>query len=357
MGAIRRNVAALLSWGNTPIAAVVKANAYGHGAVPVAHAALEAGAAWLAVVSVDEALALRAAGLDAPVLVMSYIDPSDAARVVAGQLTPTVATAALAEALSAEVVRLGGRSRYNVHVKVDTGLHRYGIARQEAEAFIRWVNSLPGLQVSGLYTHLATADEADKSFARRQIARFAEIAAEFPEIRLRHAANSAGLIDLPEARFDLARVGIALYGIYPSDAVSHDLPLDSVLSLKARVARVHALAAGESVSYGCTWTAGQPARVALIPCGYGDGWARAHSNRGHVLIRGRPAPIRGIVCMDHFVVETTAIPEVQEGDEAVLIGRQADATRSAAEVAAEIGTIPYEVVTAISARVPRIYLA
>jgi alanine racemase len=358
--AIRHNVRALRAHagGRTEIMAVVKANAYGHGAVEVARAALSGGAAWLAVVSVDEAAALRQAGVSAPILVLSYIDPRDAARVVRCDLTPTVTTKQLALALAraSQAERFPHQGPLPVHVKVDTGLNRFGVTLAEAPAFIRFVAALPGLTVTGLCTHFASADEPDKAFTHLQVERFRDVAAQFPEIRLRHAANSAGLIELPELGFELARVGIALYGIYPSPAVSRSVALRPVLSLKACVARLLELTPGESVSYGRTWTASRPTVAALIPCGYGDGWSRALSNRGAVLIRGQTAPILGRVCMDHFVVEVTDIPGAAAGDEAVLIGEQSAARQSADDVAALLGTIPYEVVTALANRVPRVYL-
>jgi alanine racemase len=355
--AIRANVRVLTAHGRgTRVMAVVKANAYGHGAVPVARAALEGGATWLAVVAVDEAVALRRAVLRAPILLLSYVDPRDAPRVVEWNLTPTVATRQLALALSARVGERPRGGRFPVHIKVDTGLHRYGVALEEAEDFIRFVGGLPGLVVQGLYTHFASADEADKRFTLLQVERFRAVAAHFPEVPLRHAQNSAGLIDLPELGFELARVGIALYGIYPSQQVSRAVPLKPALALKARIARLHWLDAGESVSYGRTWTAQSRARVALVPCGYGDGWPRALSNRGGVLVGGRWAPIRGIVCMDHFVVDVTEIANIAAGDEVVLIGRQGPAEQTVDQIAETLGTIAYEVVTALSARVPRVYL-
>jgi alanine racemase len=356
LGAIRANIAALRAQtgDRTGILAVVKANAYGHGAVPVARAALAAGARGLAVISVDEGVQLRRAGLPGPILVMSYIDPADAARLVDYGLTPTIGSLELARALNDLALARG--IAYPVQVKVDTGLHRFGVNYREAPAFIAAVQALPGLRLEGLYTHFASAEAPDGRTTAEQVARFRALLEQFPTVPLRHAANSAGLLSRPDLPFDLARCGLAMYGIYPAEHLRGRVCLRPALALKARVIRVHALSPGDAVSYGGTWVADRPARIAILPCGYGDGWSRAWSNRGGVLIRGRFAPIRGVICMDHFAVDVTEIPGVMPGDEAVLIGSQGAASRSAETLAAELGVIPYELVTALSARVTRIYV-
>ncbi|MEK7215094.1 MAG: alanine racemase [Chloroflexota bacterium] len=336
------------------ILAVVKANAYGHGAPAVAGAAVAAGATHLGVACVDEGVQLRAAGIGAPIVLLGFLPAWEAAVAVVHRLTPTVTTPETAHALDAACRT--HRTTVDIHLKIDTGMGRFGVNPDEAPAFAQFLQTLPTLNLRGVYTHFAVADETDKTFTRRQFALFMETAGRLPPGLLRHVANSAAIADLPEMGLDMVRPGIALYGCYPSPYVGRDLDLRPVLSLKSYVARVHTLAAGETVSYGRTWTAPRASRIALIPCGYADGLPRITSNRGAVLIRGRRAPVVGRVCMDQHMVDVTDIPEVALGDEAVIIGRQGDAVITAEEIAALAGTINYEVLCAVAARVPRHYL-
>jgi len=331
--------------------AVVKADGYGLGAGPVARTALENGAAGLCVARPEEGLALRAQGIDAPILILGPTLPSLAPQVVRARLTPTVCDPDLADALA----RAAGTEPVAVHVKVDTGLHRYGIAPAEAGPFIRCLSRYPQLRVEGLWTHLATADEADKSFAYRQLALFREVLAGLPPVPLRHAANTAAALDLPELRLDLVRVGLGIYGYYPSRYVGRGLPLRPALTLKSRVVRVHEVGPGEGVGYGRTWVASRPARVALVACGYGDGYPRRLSNRGSVLVRGRRCPVVGRVSMDLLTADVSGLPEVAVGDEAVLVGRQGDEEIRLEELADLAETIPYELLTRLTPRVVRVY--
>ena len=335
------------------LAAVVKANAYGHGAIICARAALDAGAGLLAVACVEEGRELREAGIAAPVLVMGSVPVSLAEEIVDLRLTPTVNSRQLALALASFAGRRG--LHHPVHLKVDTGLNRYGLPPAELIALAESLRELPGLCIEGLYTHFASGDEADKTFTQQQYAEFAAVAQRLDWIPLKHVGNTAIVLDMPELSLDIVRPGIGLYGCYPSDAVSHETPLQPVLSLKARVARLKRLAPGESIGYGRTWTAREPAAIALVPIGYGDGLPRLLSNRGSVLIRGRRAPLAGRISMDMCVADVTAIPEVQVDDEVVLIGRQGTEAIPAEEVAALAGTISYEVLCSISPRVPRLY--
>lgn len=340
------------------IMAVVKANAYGHGMEQVARAALAAGATWLTVSRVDEGIALRQAGLKAPILIMGFVASSAAQLVVEHDLTPTVTDWSLAQALSAAANRAG--RLVPVHVKVDTGMNRFGLPPEEALDFVRSLVRLPGLVLQGVFTHFATADAADPSYTIRQLTCFKQVLAALEangiRVPIRHAANSAATLAMPEARLDAVRLGIALYGLRPSAEVEPAIPLHPALTLKARVAQVRVLPPGSSISYGRTYTTSRTTPVALIACGYGDGYARLCSNRGAVLIRGRRAPIRGRVCMDQLVVEVDGISGVRPGDEAVLIGRQGDREISAEEVAGWAETINYEVVTQLLPRLPRLYL-
>jgi alanine racemase len=360
LDAIAHNVAAIKRHvgDRVIVMAVVKANAYGHGLEPVARAALESGAAWLAVNRLGEGMALRRAGIDAPILVMGYTPTAGATTAVAHDLRLTVTSLPLAKALSAATT-LGGKS-LPIHVKVDTGMGRLGLLPDEVLGFVRDLRRLPNLEVEGLFTHFAVADLADKGYTRQQFAIYLEIAAalerEGIRIPVRHVANSAATLDLPETHLDAVRAGIAMYGLHPSGEVEPALALRPALTLKSRVGRVRTLPANSSISYGRTFVTERPTPMALVPVGYGDGYIRLNSNRGVVLIHGQRAPIRGRVCMDQFVVEISGIKDVQPDDEVVLIGQQGDDALSAEEVAAWAETINYEVVTQLMPRVPRVYL-
>lgn len=340
------------------IFAVVKANAYGHGAIPVARAALKAGATRLAVHRAGEGIELRQASLDAPILLMGYTPPAGADAVVRWRLTPSLMTPEFAQALSACSQAAG--AVVPVHIKVDTGMSRYGLLPGEVVDFARSLLDLPGIRLEGIFTHFATADAADQTHLRQQLAVFQEVLAALRAaaiaIPLAHAANSAATMRLPEAHFDAVRIGIAMYGLDPSDEWPPHFKIRPALALKSRVSRVRELPAGAGISYGRTYVTSAPATVALIPVGYGDGYHRSLSNRGNVLIRGQRAPIRGRVCMDQFVVDVTHIPGVRQDDEVVLVGRQGDAHIRAEEVARLAGTINYEVTTSLLPRVARVYL-
>ncbi len=339
------------------VIAVVKANAYGHGAVPVARAALAAGAVRLAVHRLLEGEELRAAGIASPILVMGYIPPSGAEAVFRLGLTPTVNTLEFAQALSACAAQAGKTAP--IHVKIDTGMGRYGVLPEEAVNFVLALRDLPGLALEGIYTHFATADSADPTFAHEQLALFRQVLASLDAQGIRfpivHAANSAAMMRLPEAHFDAVRPGIALYGLDPSDEWAPPFEIKPALTLKSTVSRVRELPAGASVSYGRTYIAPRPIRAALVPVGYGDGFHRLLSNKGSVLIRGQRAPIIGRVCMDQFVVDASGIPDVAQDDEVVLVGRQGEGQIRAEEVARLAGTINYEVTTSLLPRVVRVY--
>lgn len=358
--ALAANVRAIRSClpDGTRLFAVVKANAYGHGAVEVARAALAAGVAGLCVARADEGLALRRAGVKAPVWVLGWISPDAAPACVEARLTPTVNSLDQAEALAAA----NHGPPLPVHVKVDTGMSRYGLLPDEVLPFVRALSRFPQLRFEGLWTHFARADEADPTPTHTQLAVFravrqALVEAGYPPALCHVAASAATL--RPEFAgdlFDAVRVGIALYGLYPGDEVAWPVSLTPVMSWKARVARVRTLPAGTPVSYGGTFITPRPMRVALIPVGYGDGYPRALSSRGAVLIRGQRCPILGRVCMDSFVVDVDHLEDVREGDEVVLLGRQGQERITADELARQLNTINYEIVTRIMARVPRVYV-
>lgn len=358
LGAIAHNVRALKArvGSNTEIWAVVKANAYGHGAIPVAQTALTFGATRLAVARIAEGVALRKAGIQAPILVMGYHLPTEAQTAVYFDLTMTVNDEAFLHALAMQARDAG--KRVPVHVKVDTGMGRFGLLPEEVLPFLNLVAAQPHLQLEGLWTHFATADEKNKRFARLQFSLFAEIAdlaRDYLEIPYLHVANSAAILDLPDTHLDAARPGIALYGFYPSAEVKKNMSLRPALQLITHVGRVRTLPPGASVSYGRTFIAQRPTRVALLPIGYGDGIHRLLSNRGQALIHGQRAAIIGRVCMDNIMVDVTHIEDVNVGDEAVLIGQQGAEEITAEEMASWAETIHYEVTTSLLPRIKRIY--
>lgn len=340
--------------GPSRVLAVVKANAYGHGAVPVAGACLEARASYLGVFCVDEGVQLRRAGITAPVLIMGYCPPWEAGEIVRHRLTASLSSRETAQAL-AGVARAAGTQAV-VHLKVDTGMARHGVLPSEVGPMAEFLASLPDLRLEGAFTHFATADEGDKSFTRGQFAAFQQAAESLPAGVFRHVANSAACADLPGMALDMVRPGICLYGCQPSGNLLRPMDLRPALALKSCVARLHLLPEGETVSYGRTWGAKRATRVALIPCGYADGLPRLVSNAGAVLVRGKRAPIIGRVCMDSCMVDVTDIPGVAVHDEAVFIGRQGEEAVTAEEIADLAGTISYEVLCGITARVPRVYL-
>jgi alanine racemase len=372
LAAIRHN-ARLLARVAAPagLCAVVKADGYGHGAVPAARAALDGGAAWLAVALVEEGVHLRHHGIDAPVLVLSEPPPGAMADVVASGLTATLYTLDGVGALDAAARAAG--TVVDVHVKVDTGMHRVGADVADIEAVAGAVGGAPGLVFAGLWTHLAVAesieDPEDRAYTADQLRRFAEVRASLAATGmvapLHHAANSAGAIAHAAARLDLVRCGIALYGEAPSPAVADALAaalgdgpearLRPVMTLRARASFVRRLDAGERPSYGRRRALGEASTVVTVPLGYADGVPRRSFDVGAtVLVGGRPCPLAGVVTMDQIMVDCGPGAEVSVGDDVVLIGRQGDARRSATDWADDLGTISYEVLCGVGPRVPRV---
>lgn len=333
------------------IIAIVKGNAYGHGAVEVARALIEAGVERLAVAYMPEAVALRQAGITAPLLVLEHAFPGDAAAAAELDIAATIHSRDLADAFSAAAVERG--TRVGVQIKVDTGLRRFGVLPGEAVSLAEYCRSLPGLRVEGLFTHMANADDEDDSFSEIQHERFRAVAEALSWIPYRHAANSASALRREELRYNGVRVGLALHGLPPPN--TPDPGLQPTLSLKARVARVVNVAEGEGVAYGLTWRAPRDSRLALVPVGYADGWRRALGNTGEVLIGGQRCPMRGRVMMDQFLADVSEIEGVREGDEVVLLGEQGELRITADEVAALESTISWEVLAALTGRLPRLY--
>jgi len=362
LGAIAHNVREIrrVTIPSAKVLAVVKANGYGHGAVDVSRVALANGTEWLGVARVSEGAALRKAGIDAPVLILGYFPPEQSSEVVRNQFSQAVYTRGMALALAEAAAREGTRAK--VHVKIDTGMGRIGwVAGPGAVREILEIAQIPNLEIEGIFTHFAAADAADKGYTRTQFERFLEVNEALRksglEIRLKHAANSPALLEMPETHLDMVRAGITVYGLYPSDNIDRSrVKLRPAMSLKARVAYVKEVPAGFKVSYGCTYTTEKPTVIATLPLGYADGYSRALSSKGEVLLHGRRAPVIGRVCMDQIMVDVGHIPGVKIGDDAVLIGRQGDEEISADEMAAKLGTINYEVVCMVSSRVPRVYI-
>ncbi len=363
LGAIEHNVATLRAIAEpAALMAVVKANGYGHGTVPVAEAALGAGATWLGVARVEEGAELRAAGIDAPVMLLSEPPTAVADEVVAARLTPLVGESTSLGPLAAAAARAG--TTLSVHLKVDTGMHRVGCAPGETTALARVVRDRAELSLDGIATHLAVADAPGDPFTGEQLRLFALVLDELVAAGLRppivHAANSAGLMAHADARFDLARVGIAVYGQPPSTAVPGIERLRPALTWRAQVTAVHDLAAGERVSYGRHYALPRAGRVLTLPVGYGDGVPRRLGLvGGEVVVHGRRRPVAGAVTMDQLMVDAGDLP-VSVGDEVTLLGEQAGpdgetASVTATEWADRLDTINYEIVTGIRSRVPRVY--
>jgi len=343
------------------VCAVVKAHGYGHGPVQVAEAALRAGATWLGVALVEEGAHLRAAGqFTEPILLLSEPPYSQMDDVVAHGLTPTLYTPAAVDAAAKAVAASARREPLPVHVKVDSGMHRVGATPEAAVRLALAVHDSPELRLEGLWTHLAVADEPDHPFTTTQVQRFdavvEELAAHGVRPQLLHAANSAAALTRPDARYDMVRCGIALYGLIPSPQLGGVADLHPALALKARVALVKRVDAGEGVSYGLRYRFDRISHVATVPIGYADGVPRRlGAVGGEVLIGGRRRPIAGTVTMDQITVDCGDDDTVVAGDEVVLLGRQGDEEISAWDWATRLDTIAYEIVSGISRRVPLDY--
>jgi len=344
--------------GNLRVIAVVKDDGYGHGSLPVARAALEQGAPILALSTLDEAMTLRDQGVTCRLLLLGDRPESELPWCVAHNLTCCLSESHSLEQLAAAAARAG--KRVPVHVKVNTGMNRYGIRWTEAAALAERICRTKSLLLEGILSHFAQSDEADKSFANLQLSRFNQVLAELEQrgiqVPLRHLCNSGGFLDLPEARFDMVRLGILPLGVFPSSVCRRIPGIQSVMSVKARVAAIQHLEPGDSVGYGMRYTASTPRRIAVLPLGYGDGFPRVR-NQGCALIHGQHAPLVGGVAMDALTVDITDIPAAQLWDVAVLMGRQGDQEISVHDVAKLKGSVSYDVLTAWRARLPRVYLA
>ncbi len=372
LAALRSNLAAARALaGKAEVLAVVKANGYGHGAVPVARELEKAGVTMLGVALVEEGLELRNAGVKAPVLVLGGSYEGGYELMVAYGLVPSVFRPEHVEKL-AHAAAAQGKGEVVAHLKVDTGMGRIGVALDELDEFLDRARAYPNVRLDGLLSHFASADLTDAGaaeaprgggrFTREQVARFREalgrVRARGLNPRWRHLSNSAGVLDVPEVRdgleLNLVRPGIMLYGLPPAGWLADRARLRPVLSWKTGVTHLKTVPKGTPVSYGGTWVAPRESIIATLPIGYADGYSRAYSNRAPVLVRGQRARITGRVCMDMCMVDVTDVPGVQVGDEAVLLGEQGAERIGAEELAALASTIHYEVLCGVGARVPRV---
>lgn len=344
----------------TKICAVIKTDGYGHGAAVLAEVMEKREEIWgYAVATAEEAEALRCRGLKKPVLILGYVFEEDLHTLVEQEIRPTVFSLASAKEISDTAVRQNRIAR--IHIKLDTGMGRIGFpCNGETVDTIAQIAGLPNIMIEGIFTHFARADETDKSYTQEQAQRFFSVVkgleAKNIHIPIRHISNSAGIIDLPQYNLDMVRAGIILYGLWPSDEVHRErIALKPILSLKSHVVHVKTMSEGETVSYGDTYQVHGVQRIATIPAGYGDGYPRALSNCGYVLIHGQKASICGRVCMDQFMVNVTDIPNVCPGDEVTLVGRQGEEKITMDDIGALSGRFNYEFACDLGKRIPRLY--
>lgn len=345
---------------DTKMVAVVKADGYGHGAVPIAKRMESADYIWgFATATVEEAKELRDNGIRKPVLILGFTFPEHYETIARLDLRPTVFKRSMAEQLSERAGRLG--KVIKVHFALDTGMSRIGFPDTDGSVEeIRKILQLPGIEAEGLFTHFARADEKDPSFTRTQFQRYQDFSGKLEaagiRIPIRHCSNSAGILEFPQTNLDMVRPGIIIYGIYPSDEVRQDrIRLRPVMELKSHITYIKEVEPDVAVSYGGTFVTGRKTRIATIPVGYGDGYPRSLSNKGYVLIGGKKAPIIGRVCMDQFMVDVTDIP-AREMQEVTLMGRDGEAELPVERLSDLSGRFPYEFVCDIGKRVPRVYI-
>lgn len=342
----------------TKIMAIIKADGYGHGAVPIARELNDLVDAY-GVAIVEEGIELRNSGIDKPILILGYTAVEQLNEVIAYDITQTVFQFEIAKQMDEEAKRQGKVAK--VHIKIDTGMGRIGYqpCRESIEEIIK-ISKLENIDIEGIFTHFACADMKDKTSADEQLATFVRFTTELADagvnIRLKHASNSAGIVDMNYANLDMVRCGITTYGLYPSEEVNkYNLAIKPAMELKTHVSYVKELEAGHGIGYGSTFVTDKLMRIATIPVGYGDGFSRALSNRGRVLIHGKSAPIVGRVCMDQFMIDVSAIPEAEQGDVVTLIGRDGSEEITVEEIGCLSYSFNYEVVCNVGKRIPRIY--
>ncbi|MCR5626951.1 MAG: alanine racemase [Lachnospiraceae bacterium] len=345
----------------TSIMAVIKADGYGHGALMIADHIKDLDyIAGFAVATIEEAVALRENGIEKPILILGYTFPDSYEKIVELDIRPAVFKADQARALSDEAVRQG--RAVHIHLAVDTGMSRIGVRPSEDSLpLVKGISELPGIDMEGIFTHFAKADETDKDPTYLQLQLFNDFIGlcerEGVSFKVHHASNSAGIVEFPEANLDMVRAGITLYGLYPSNEVSRTkVPFKSALELKSHIVYIKYVAPGREISYGGTYKVMDERKIATIPVGYGDGYPRLLSNKGWVLIHGKKAPILGRVCMDQFMVDVTDIPDVAEYDEVTLIGRDGHQSITMEDIGELSGRFNYELACDLSPRIPKVYI-
>ena len=345
---------------HTKLMAVIKTDAYGHGAIPIARELEKIDYVYgYAVATEEEALALRADGIKKPILILGYTFPEQYESLLLEQITPAVFSLESAKLLSEVAKRLNVTAR--IHIKLDTGMGRVGfLVSEESAGVIAQIAKLPHIMIEGMFTHFAKADETDKTSAQKQLADYLHmvkmLAERGVELPLKHCSNSAGILDLPQANLDIVRAGITLYGLHPSEEVHLErMDMRPVMSLKSRVVHVKTLPKGYGISYGATYVTPSERRIATIPVGYGDGYARSLSNKGDVLIHGKRASICGRICMDQFMVDVTDIPDVCVGDEVTLVGTDGAEQITLEELGETSGRFNYEFACDLGKRIPRVF--
>jgi len=343
---------------NVKVMGVVKANAYGHGALEVARVLVSAGCEFLGVAFPEEGIALRKGGITAPILVLTGALPDQIPDILENDLLPTVTTSGVASLIDRAAAQ-SGRPPVKVHIKVDSGMTRQGQRVEEAFPFVSDVCRMKHLSVEGIYSHFANSDDTSSTFPKEQLDRYLNFLRTLErggiEIPHRHIANSGGIINMPDSHCTLVRPGIMLYGYAPARSNEESESLKPVLSLTSAVMFLKQVPAGTSISYGRTYFTKTMSTIATIPIGYADGYSRNLSNRAHVLLRGKRCPVVGTICMDQLMVDTGEEADVKVGDEVTLIGSSGGETITAWDIAEKMGTIPYEVLTGIGERVPRVY--
>ena len=355
LGAIRHNLTEIRRHiqPSAKLCAVVKANAYGHGALEVSKVAEEIGADFLAVATVEEGLQLRRAGFNLPILILGLIPYDDAEIIVENKITATVSDFELAGKISAAAVKFDTQAK--IHLKVETGMGRIGLFPNDAVEIAERISKLPNIEIEGIFSHFADADSADKTFTLRQLEIFKNTCEKISErgikIKIRHIAESAAILEIPAAHLDMVRAGIITYGLYPSESVKHTIEIFPAMKLVAKVAYIKEIPAGTSIGYGREYTASKRSTIATVPLGYADGYIRAYKNF-HVEICGKLAKIAGRVCMDQFMVDVTEIPNVKIGDEVILFGSEKISIDDAAR---HLNTINYEITCLVSDRVQRVF--
>jgi alanine racemase len=344
---------------NVKVMPVIKADGYGHGSVPIAKALNEIGVDAFAVAIIEEGITLRNNGIRQPIVILGYTSEYQYSSLIQYEIEPTVFCYEMAESLSKIAQALGKDAK--IHIKLDTGMNRIGFKpTRESLETVKKIAQLPNIKIEGIFTHFACADEADKTSAKKQKAEYDKfigwLEEEGIEIPVKHVSNSASIIDMDGWRMDMVRSGIITYGLYPSEEVAKDvLDLHPAMSLKTHIVHIKEVGPGEGISYNHTYVTKHATKIATIPVGYADGYPRALSSKGRVLIRGQYAPIIGRICMDQFMVDVTDIPEVSVMDEVTLVGRDGDQYISVEEVANMAGSFNYEFICGISKRVPRVY--